>query len=100
VFWRKKDKAANGEVKMFFASDLHGSNVCFKKFINSAKFYGADVLVLGGDLTGKAVIPIAEPSNTGSPCRSRAEASSTTSSSGKAISASIRRSCQKLNISP
>ena len=45
---------------MFFASDLHGSNVCFKKFINSAKFYGADVLVLGGDLTGKAVIPIAE----------------------------------------
>jgi uncharacterized protein len=60
VFWRKKDKAANGEVKMFFASDLHGSNVCFKKFINSAKFYGADVLVLGGDLTGKAVIPIAE----------------------------------------
>ena len=45
---------------MFFASDLHGSNVCFKKFVNSAKFYGVDVLVLGGDLTGKAVIPIAE----------------------------------------
>lgn len=45
---------------MFFASDLHGSNVCFKKFVNSAQFYGADVLVLGGDLTGKAVIPIAE----------------------------------------
>jgi Icc-related predicted phosphoesterase len=60
VFWRKKDKPANSEVKMFFASDLHGSNVCFKKFINGAQFYGADVLVLGGDLTGKAVIPIAE----------------------------------------
>ena len=60
MFWRKKDKAANGEVKLFFASDLHGSNVCFKKFVNSAKFYGADMLVLGGDLTGKAVIPIAE----------------------------------------
>jgi Icc-related predicted phosphoesterase len=60
VFWRKKDKGANSEVKMFFASDLHGSNVCFKKFVNSAKFYGVDVLVLGGDLTGKAVIPIAE----------------------------------------
>ena len=38
VFWRKKAKGANSEVKMFFASDLHGSNVCFKKFINSAKF--------------------------------------------------------------
>ena len=60
MFWRKKDKPANSEVKMFFASDLHGSNVCFKKFINGAQFYGADVLVLGGDLTGKAVIPIAE----------------------------------------
>jgi Icc-related predicted phosphoesterase len=60
VFWRKKDRNADGEVKIFFASDLHGSNVCFKKFVNGAKFYGADVLVLGGDLTGKAVIPIAE----------------------------------------
>src|SRR5215813_9162891 len=61
AFWRRKEKkGGNSEVKMFFASDLHGSNVCFKKFVNSAQFYGADVLVLGGDLTGKAVIPIAE----------------------------------------
>jgi len=63
VFWRKKGSDANSEVKIFFASDLHGSNVCFKKFVNSAKFYNVDVLVLGGDLTGKAVIPIAEQSN-------------------------------------
>jgi len=60
VLWRKKNRGADAEIKIFFASDLHGSNVCFKKFINSAQFYGADVLVLGGDLTGKAVIPIAE----------------------------------------
>jgi Icc-related predicted phosphoesterase len=60
VFWRKKNKNGSAELKLFFASDLHGSNVCFKKFVNSAQFYGADVLVLGGDLTGKAVIPIAE----------------------------------------
>ncbi len=60
MFWRKKGSDSNSQVKMFFASDLHGSNVCFKKFVNSAQFYGADVLVLGGDLTGKAVIPIAE----------------------------------------
>ena len=63
MFWRKKGKDAASEVKIFFASDLHGSNVCFKKFVNSAKFYNADVLVLGGDLTGKAVIPIAEQAN-------------------------------------
>ena len=60
MFWRKKTTGAGSDVKIFFASDLHGSNVCFKKFVNSAQFYGADVLVLGGDLTGKAVLPIAE----------------------------------------
>jgi Icc-related predicted phosphoesterase len=63
VFWRKKGKDGNSEVKIFFASDLHGSNVCFKKFVNSAQLYNADVLVLGGYLTGKAVIPIAEQAN-------------------------------------
>lgn len=60
MFWRKNGKSAQAELKLFFASDLHGSNVCFKKFVNGAKFYGVDVLVLGGDLTGKAVIPITE----------------------------------------
>jgi len=71
VFWRKKGNDANSEVKIFFASDLHGSNVCFKKFVNSAKFYNVDVLVLGGDLTGKAVIPIAEQSNGSFPAPGR-----------------------------
>jgi Icc-related predicted phosphoesterase len=43
---------------IFFATDLHGSEVCFRKFVAAAAFYGADVLVLGGDLTGKFVVPI------------------------------------------
>jgi Icc-related predicted phosphoesterase len=43
---------------MFYASDIHGSEKCFLKFINAAKFYGADVLVLGGDLTGKVIVPL------------------------------------------
>lgn len=60
MFWRKKKQDPGGKDKLvlFFASDLHGSTVCFKKLVNGAKFYGADVLVMGGDLTGKAVIPI------------------------------------------
>ena len=62
MFWKKKTKNSNKTV-IFFASDLHGSNVCFKKFVNAAKFYGANVLIMGGDLTGKAVIPITEQSN-------------------------------------
>jgi uncharacterized protein len=44
--------------KIFFATDLHGSEVCWKKFLNAARFYGADVLICGGDMTGKAIVPI------------------------------------------
>ena len=42
---------------LFFATDIHGSDICWSKFLNAGKFYGADQLVLGGDMTGKAVIP-------------------------------------------
>jgi Icc-related predicted phosphoesterase len=45
-------------MKLFFATDVHGSEICWKKFIGASKFYDADVLILGGDMTGKAVIPI------------------------------------------
>ena len=60
MFWNKKKGSAGEDLVIFFASDLHGSAVCFKKFVNGAKFYGANLLVMGGDLTGKAVIPITE----------------------------------------
>lgn len=43
---------------IFFATDVHGSEICWKKFINAAKFYQADVIILGGDMTGKAIVPI------------------------------------------
>ena len=59
MFWKKKS-ASGDKTVIFFATDMHGSDVCFKKFVNGAKFYGANVLVMGGDLTGKAVIPITE----------------------------------------
>jgi len=45
-------------MKLYFATDIHGSEKCWKKFINASKFYEADVLILGGDMTGKAIIPI------------------------------------------
>jgi Icc-related predicted phosphoesterase len=47
-------------VKIFYASDVHGSEVCFRKFVNAAKAYKVDVLVLGGDITGKALVPVVE----------------------------------------
>jgi len=43
---------------LFFATDIHGSDICWNKFLNAGKFYGADVLVLGGDMTGKAIVPV------------------------------------------
>ncbi len=46
--------------RIFFATDLHGSETCWRKFLNAAKFYDADVLICGGDMTGKALIPIVE----------------------------------------
>ncbi len=44
--------------KIFFATDIHGSDVCWRKFLNAGPFYGADILIMGGDMTGKAIIPI------------------------------------------
>src|SRR5688500_13720903 len=43
--------------KLFFATDIHGSDICWSKFLNAGKFYNADVLILGGDMTGKAIVP-------------------------------------------
>ncbi|HEX7556942.1 MAG TPA: hypothetical protein VF338_09985 [Leptolinea sp.] len=49
--------------KIFFTTDVHGSEICWKKFISAGKFYEADILILGGDITGKAIVPIVETGN-------------------------------------
>ena len=54
--------------RVFFATDIHGSETCFRKFLNSAKFYEADIIVLGGDMTGKALVPIVGNGDGGSYC--------------------------------
>jgi Icc-related predicted phosphoesterase len=46
--------------RVFFTTDVHGSTVVFKKFINAGKFYEAQVLVLGGDMVGKMIVPLVE----------------------------------------
>jgi Icc-related predicted phosphoesterase len=46
------------KTKIFFVTDVHGSERCFRKFVNAGKFYGANVLILGGDVTGKMIVPI------------------------------------------
>jgi Icc-related predicted phosphoesterase len=45
-------------MRVFFATDIHGSDVCWRKFLNAGAFHKADVLIMGGDMTGKAMVPI------------------------------------------
>ncbi len=49
--------------KIFFATDIHGSEKCWKKFINAGTFYEAEALILGGDMTGKAIVPVIKENN-------------------------------------
>lgn len=44
--------------RIFFVSDLHGSEVCFRKFVNAAPVYKPDLLIYGGDIMGKILQPI------------------------------------------
>jgi len=46
------------KTRLFFVTDVHGSDRCFRKFVNAGKFYNANILVLGGDITGKMIVPI------------------------------------------
>jgi Icc-related predicted phosphoesterase len=50
-------------LKIFHSSDIHGSEKCFRKFLNAPKVYGADIIMLGGDITGKVLVPIVEQEN-------------------------------------
>jgi uncharacterized protein len=43
---------------LYYASDVHGSEQCWRKFLGAGRFYGVQALVMGGDLTGKAIVPI------------------------------------------
>jgi Icc-related predicted phosphoesterase len=59
VRFRKKANGA-GRVRLLFATDLHASEAVFRKFLNAVAVYEANVAILGGDLTGKRIVPIVE----------------------------------------
>lgn len=52
-------------MRIFFVTDIHGSNVCFRKYLNALKIYDVDVGILMGDLTGKVLIPLVEKAGGG-----------------------------------
>jgi uncharacterized protein len=62
VFAKLKSKksriASELTASLYYASDVHGSEQCWRKFLGAGRFYGVGSLIMGGDLTGKAIVPI------------------------------------------
>jgi uncharacterized protein len=60
-FLRRSNRAERTPaLRLYYASDIHGSEVLWRKFLNAADAYRADVLVMGGDVTGKVVVPLVQ----------------------------------------
>jgi len=55
---RKQDRDDAPALRLYYASDIHGTEVLWRKFLAAARVYRAGVLVMGGDLTGKVVVPL------------------------------------------
>jgi len=57
------------KTKVYFVTDLHGSSKCFRKFLNAATVYKPNVLIMGGDVAGKAIQSIVHQGGTRWHCR-------------------------------
>ncbi len=58
---RKKDSDGGSDgqrYSLYYSSDIHGSDRCWRKFLGAGRHYKVNALVMGGDLTGKAIVPI------------------------------------------
>jgi uncharacterized protein len=55
-----RGRSGEERLRLYYASDIHGTEVLWRKFLRAHEVYKAKVLVMGGDLTGKAVIPLVE----------------------------------------
>jgi Icc-related predicted phosphoesterase len=58
IFSRKSSRPKS--LRLYYASDIHGTEVLWRKFLRAPEVYKASVLVMGGDLTGKAVVPVVD----------------------------------------
>jgi Icc-related predicted phosphoesterase len=62
---RRKGRAGGQPTRIFYATDIHGSEPTFRKFLNAARFYQVDALVFGGDLMGKLLVPVVKDGRDG-----------------------------------
>jgi Icc-related predicted phosphoesterase len=63
VLLRRRSRSGGGRndtetFQLYYASDVHGSEQCWRKFLGAGRFYGVQALIMGGDLTGKAIVPV------------------------------------------
>jgi Icc-related predicted phosphoesterase len=50
----------DGNTRVFYTGDIHGSETIYRKALNAGAFYRAGVLIFGGDLSGKAIVILTE----------------------------------------
>jgi Icc-related predicted phosphoesterase len=55
---RRRSRPGNLSLRLYYASDIHGSDVLWRKFLNAAAFYEVRTLIMGGDLCGKGLAPV------------------------------------------
>jgi Icc-related predicted phosphoesterase len=55
---RKRARGSDVSLRLYYASDIHGSDVLWRKFLNAAAFYEVGTLIMGGDLCGKGLAPV------------------------------------------
>lgn len=58
--FRRREGGRPAALKLYYASDIHGTEVLWRKFLAAGSAYGARILIMGGDLTGKVVVPLVE----------------------------------------
>lgn len=58
IFGKGKNKKERKFTRLFFATDLHGSCVTYRKLLSAATAYDTRILIMGGDIVGKLLIPI------------------------------------------
>jgi uncharacterized protein len=56
--FRRAESGGGDSMRVLFATDVHGSESAFRKFVNAALKFQVDLALLGGDLTGKALVPV------------------------------------------
>jgi len=61
TFLLKKKKEP--QTRILFATDMHGSEGAWRKFLNASAMLKVNVAICGGDLTGKMIVPIIERSD-------------------------------------